>query len=34
MLLLGKHHVDYIVESIEMVATFPSCKEGATPCVI
>ena len=34
MFFLGEHHVDYIVESIETVATFSSCKGGATPFVI
>ena len=29
-----KHHVDYIVESTEIVAAFPSCNGGATPFVI
>ena len=32
MFFLGKHHVDYIVESI--VDAFSSCEGSATPFVI
>ena len=34
MLFLGKHHVDYIVESIKIMAPFSSCEGSATPFVI
>ena len=29
-----KHHMDYIVESIKIMAAFSSCEGGATPIVI
>ena len=34
MFFLGKHHIDYIVESVKIVAAFSSCEGSATPFVI
>ena len=29
-----KHHMDYVVESVKIVAAFSSCEGSATPFVI